>query len=219
MTEGKTQGKPQGKRGPQTDREDVKGEILSAAQQVFVENGFQRATLRRIAARAQVDPKLIHYYFGSKLDLFMHCIPSADGVAEVLAALRRFFNTPEFTGEMYVHRVLETVEQSSFGPAFLSLLRGFGDHEESRATARKFFGGEVIKLLSAQEGFEIADIERRLALIGAQMYGLVMTRYVLKYPAVANASIADLARDVGPVLDHYRSLGEYGTTKQLGKTY
>lgn len=193
-----------GKRGPQLGRSDVKGEILAAAQMEFAEHGFRGATIRRIARRAHVDPKLIHYYFGTKSDLFMQCIPSADGVADVLHALRRLLVTPEFTGEHYVAMVLSTWESSSFGPAFLSLVKGIGEHEESRTVVRRFLIGEVSALLRADG--EIPNLEQRTALIGTQMYGLVMLRYVLKHPTICALERAELAKLVGPVIDHYRSL-------------
>ncbi|NIR34980.1 MAG: helix-turn-helix transcriptional regulator, partial [Actinobacteria bacterium] len=44
--------------------------ILDAARAVFGELGFERATIRRIAASADVDPGLVLHYFGTKQGLF-----------------------------------------------------------------------------------------------------------------------------------------------------
>ena len=52
--------------GPSSTRED----ILRAARRRFAEDGYDRATFRRIAADAGVDPALVVQFFGSKQQLF-----------------------------------------------------------------------------------------------------------------------------------------------------
>ena len=44
--------------------------ILAAARQSFGDGGYDHATIRDIAARAGVDPALVHHYFGTKEHLF-----------------------------------------------------------------------------------------------------------------------------------------------------
>ncbi|MDT5208004.1 MAG: hypothetical protein QOF67_419, partial [Mycobacterium sp.] len=44
--------------------------ILAAARQRFAESGFERATIRAIAADANIDPSMVMRYFGSKDQLF-----------------------------------------------------------------------------------------------------------------------------------------------------
>lgn len=44
--------------------------ILDAAERAFAEAGFHGATTRAIAEGAQANPALIHYYFGSKENLY-----------------------------------------------------------------------------------------------------------------------------------------------------
>jgi len=44
--------------------------ILDAAEEVFAEVGYSGATLRMVAARADVTQALINYYFGSKYGLY-----------------------------------------------------------------------------------------------------------------------------------------------------
>ncbi len=45
-------------------------DILAAARAAFGERGYDGATMRDIAARAGVDPALVHHFFGSKQQLF-----------------------------------------------------------------------------------------------------------------------------------------------------
>lgn len=49
---------------------DLRGAILDAAELLFAGHGFYGVTTRQVAAEAGVDTALIHYYFGSKRDLF-----------------------------------------------------------------------------------------------------------------------------------------------------
>ena len=44
--------------------------ILAAAKQRFAESGYERATIRAIAADANIDPSMVMRYFGNKDQLF-----------------------------------------------------------------------------------------------------------------------------------------------------
>src|SRR5690606_5246236 len=45
--------------------------ILAAARDAFAAHGFGGVTIRQIASTAAVDPALVHYYFGTKEQLFL----------------------------------------------------------------------------------------------------------------------------------------------------
>ncbi|MFJ6011415.1 TetR family transcriptional regulator [Streptomyces sp. NPDC092952] len=44
--------------------------ILDSARELFAEKGYERTTIRAVAAAASVDPALVMQYFGSKRGLF-----------------------------------------------------------------------------------------------------------------------------------------------------
>ena len=48
----------------------TKGRILDAAEELFMEHGFEATSLRQITATAHVNLAAVHYHFGSKEDLF-----------------------------------------------------------------------------------------------------------------------------------------------------
>ncbi|PKP67477.1 MAG: TetR/AcrR family transcriptional regulator, partial [Alphaproteobacteria bacterium HGW-Alphaproteobacteria-5] len=50
--------------------QDASESLLDAAEAQFSENGFHGTTTRAIAAGAGVNAALLHYYFGSKEQLF-----------------------------------------------------------------------------------------------------------------------------------------------------
>ena len=49
---------------------ETKAVILTAARERFAESGFEKATIRAIAADANIDPSMVMRYFGSKDQLF-----------------------------------------------------------------------------------------------------------------------------------------------------
>ncbi|MFJ9103366.1 TetR/AcrR family transcriptional regulator [Streptomyces sp. NPDC102405] len=48
--------------------------ILDRARELFAEKGFERTTIRAVAAAASVDPALVMQYFGSKRELFSQAV-------------------------------------------------------------------------------------------------------------------------------------------------
>ena len=50
--------------------EETKAVILAAARERFAKSGFERATIRAIAADANIDPSMVMRYFGNKDQLF-----------------------------------------------------------------------------------------------------------------------------------------------------
>ena len=56
---------------PRPSKSDrTRAAILAAAQALFAEQGYERTTVRDVAARAEIDPALVIRYFGSKEGLF-----------------------------------------------------------------------------------------------------------------------------------------------------
>ena len=48
--------------------------IRAAAVRLFAEQGYDRTSMRAVAAAAAVDPKLVAHYFGSKQQLFVSVV-------------------------------------------------------------------------------------------------------------------------------------------------
>jgi AcrR family transcriptional regulator len=67
--DGQTTGAIRGRR-PKGQGPDLRQAILDAAESLFSRHGFYGVTVRQVATEAGVDTALIHYYFGSKRELF-----------------------------------------------------------------------------------------------------------------------------------------------------
>jgi AcrR family transcriptional regulator len=68
-------------------RRQTEERILAAARQIFAERGYDRTTIRAVAAAAGVDAGLVMHYFGSKSLLFARAVETPAGETS-LAVLR-----------------------------------------------------------------------------------------------------------------------------------
>ncbi|SER99397.1 DNA-binding transcriptional regulator, AcrR family [Propionibacterium cyclohexanicum] len=190
------------RRGPRSNGGACKEQILEAATAQFGEHGYQTTTIRKIAEVAGVDAKLVHYYFGTKENLFSTAIAEtfrSRGLPNLLA--ERSTSGEGSPGTRYLLAVLTALEDPRVGPAFIGLARGLGTHEESRRIFLRFVSEELIGRLAPQ--LDSDQAEARVSLAGSQLLGLVIGRYVLKVPPLAELSISQVASTAGPTLDRY----------------
>ena len=68
---------------------DTRQQILDSARKVFAANGFNKASIRKIATNAGVDPALVHHYFRSKDELFLATVDVPINPREVVEQLLR----------------------------------------------------------------------------------------------------------------------------------
>ncbi len=79
----------------QNHRASLRSEILEAASRLFVEEGYQRVTMRRIAQRIEYSPTTIYLYFKDKNDLLQAvCEETFSQLAGKLEGLQRTSGTP-----------------------------------------------------------------------------------------------------------------------------
>ena len=67
-----------GQNGRQTNEQDARKRLLSAAMTLFAENGYAATPVRSIAERAGVTKPVLYYYFGSKDGLFRSLLEYAE---------------------------------------------------------------------------------------------------------------------------------------------
>src|ERR687891_2496194 len=94
--------------GRRPGRSGTREAILAAAGRHFAQHGYDRASLRGIAAEAGVDQKLIAHFFGSKQRLFVAAVGLPLNPAEVLPTI--LAGDPDSIGErlaMFLTTLLE----------------------------------------------------------------------------------------------------------------
>lgn len=177
---------------------DSKDALVVAARQLFAEVGFERTTMRAVAARAKVDPALIYHYFDGKEGLLAAVLVPPAAAAALLAG---FTGDPERAGEELVRRALQVWTEPGLGEQAAAMLRIAMSQEHAAERFREAHRAFVLRVV----GDAVANDRRELraALIGSSLIGLMLNRYVLKSPDLAAATEAELIASVGPVIQHY----------------
>ncbi len=178
---------------------DTRESVLRAARELFAEVGFDRATIRAIAARAEVDPALVLHWFGTKDDLLAAALELPVDPSRILAGLDA---ESHLLGVEVARRVLLTFDASPEVRTRMAILLRTGlGHEHAAEALRDLIGRTVLTTLS-----DVArpdDRELRATLVSSQMVGLMLGRYVLQVPGLADAPVDQVVAAVGPVLQHY----------------
>jgi AcrR family transcriptional regulator len=169
--------------------------ILKAAQELFAGQGYERTTVRDIAALAAIDPAMVMRYFGSKEGLFARATAFDLRLPDLTAVTRRRI------GATLIAHFLEVWEGPRSTGSLTSLLRAASSNEEAAATIRTIFGGQVVPML--MQVVPPAELPARAALVSTQILGLAFARYVIKVPPVVALPRAELVRLVGPTMQRY----------------
>ena len=194
---GRPSGRRQGRRPG--DPEQTKQAILDAARATFGAKGFDRATIRAIAAEAEVDPALVMHHFGNKRRLFIaaHQLPADPAaVFPTIAAL-----PVEHRGEAAARTFLGLFAHP--GSPIVSLLRAASSEPAAATMYREFIEHTVIR-----QGLAILqNPERngplRMTLMASQLLGIAVTRQILKVAPVAKPDIEDVVAAVTPTIQAY----------------
>jgi AcrR family transcriptional regulator len=186
--------------GRRPGNQDTKQSILESARTAFAEVGYDKASVRAIAAVAGVDPALIHHYFGTKEKLFLASMNLPINPAEVVP--KAMAGPREQAGERLV-ALLISVWDSPAGIAAVALLRSAMSNEWTARLLREFIVTQVLRRAIAELDVDEKQAQTRAALVATQIGGLVMVRYVLKVEPVASAPAEQLVAAIGPAVQRY----------------
>lgn len=128
----------------QQEAQDRREQILEAAVAVFAERGYQRATVKEIAARAGIAPGTIYLYFRNKRELLL-------ALAETL--IRRAADAllaPRCELDVESHLALILRDRLRFVRENQGLLRALATEIwTDRELAAQFFGQVILPVISA----------------------------------------------------------------------
>ena len=80
-------GRTTGRTGRRPGESGTRDAILEAARREFAQQGYDRTTIRNVARDAGVDPALVHYFFGTKTELFAAAMQLPVNPAELVQTL------------------------------------------------------------------------------------------------------------------------------------
>jgi len=167
--------------------------ILTAARERFAADGFERATIRAIAADAGIDPSMVMRYYGSKDKLFAAAadydlrLPDLDGVPR------------DELGTVLVGHFLRRWEGDE---TLMALLRAAVTHEAAAEQMRGIFGAQLGPVVAKITG-GAPDAPRRAGLVATQMLGFALCRYVLKLPPVVGLDRDEAIAWLAPTVQRY----------------
>jgi AcrR family transcriptional regulator len=173
--------------------------ILEAARARFADHGYDGATIRGIAADADVDPALVHHYFGTKERLFVDAMRFPVVPSEALATV--VGSDRERLGEAIARVVLGVWETPELRSQAEALLRSAVTNDRAAAMLRSFVTSTILRMVA--EGLDDEDAEYRASLVASQIIGLGIARYVVALEPLAEASVGDVAAAIGPTLQRY----------------
>lgn len=191
---------PAGGKGRRPGSPDTKGQILAAAGREFAMRGYDGTTIRGVGRAASVDPALVMHYFGSKEQLF---VATLDFPVNPAAVLREVLDDaePGRVGETIISTLLGVWDVTAHRSPLIAMLRSVAGDGPVADTVRQFFERTIIAAFVDRLPGPEAPL--RAVLIGSQIAGLLLARYVVRLEPLASADRHRLAAIYGPTIDRY----------------
>ncbi|MFI5691547.1 TetR family transcriptional regulator [Kribbella sp. NPDC051586] len=169
----------------------TRASILAAARERFGADGYERATIRAIAADAAIDPAMVMRYYGSKEKLFA-------AAAEFDVRLPDLSDVPrERAGEVLVRHLVERWEEDD---TLRVLLRTAVTNETSAERMRQVF---IAQLAPTIQRAGVDQPAVRAGLISTQALGFALCRYILELKPIVDMSIDEVIGWLGPTITRY----------------
>ncbi|MFG1702753.1 TetR family transcriptional regulator [Nonomuraea sp. M3C6] len=175
---------------------ETKAIILAAARERFAADGYERATIRSIAADANIDPAMVMRYFGSKERLFA-------AACEFDLRLPDVRDTPR--EEIAATLVRHFLERWEADETLQILLRTGVTNPAAAERLRSIFAAQLVPVMTALSR-NPAEAPRRAGLVASQMLGMALCRYVLAFPPLATMTREEVVTAIGPTIHRYLDL-------------
>lgn len=192
----RSRGRPSGRRPAGSG---TRAAILDSARALFGEQGYDRTTLRQVAAAAGVDPTLISHYYGSKQRLFVAVVDLPVDPSTVVPLV--VDGPVEQVGERLAHLVVGLLETEEPRSRVLGLIRAASSEPEAAAMLRLRLSEELLGRVAAAIGTDRPEL--RATLVASQLVGLAMARYVVGVQPLASVPGPWLVAAVAPTLQAY----------------
>jgi AcrR family transcriptional regulator len=169
-------------------------EIVVAARKLFAENGYDRTTVRAIGAAAGVNAAMVHYFFGSKEQVFVAALALPVNPAQVVPVL--VDGPREQFGQRVAGFLMSLWTSPQTRPALLAMLRSMVNNEQAASMIREFFNAVVI-----ERAADALGVPRfRLAAAAGQAVGLMWFRFVVAIEPLAVADDSQIAGQLAAMI-------------------
>jgi AcrR family transcriptional regulator len=189
-----TSGRTGRRRGATQTREA----IAVAARSQFADFGYDRATIRAIARTAGVDPALVVHFYGSKEALFREVMMLPPAVADAIDQLAE--QPRDEVGRRLAELIVASLENPASRPIVLGRIRSAASHPDAAALVRETVTRDLRRLTMALTDDQP---ETRAVLVGSQVVGLALARYIVLAEPLASMAAADVVDVLAPTFQHY----------------
>lgn len=176
--------------------EDTRSAILSAARKRFAAEGFERTTIRAVAADAGIDASMVMRYYGSKDGLFSAATDVQLHLPDLAEVAR------EALGKALIRHWVELWESGDSSQVMIVLLRSAITNEDAAQQLRTIFTAQVMQAVGSVVD-DPAEAATRAGLVSSQMLGLALTRYILQLPPVVEMDPDTIIAGVAPTIQRY----------------
>ena len=187
------------KRGRRPGPTETPETIRAAARRQFSELGFDRATIRSIAAEAGVDPALVIHHFGSKQRLFVEAVQLPFPPEQLITQLAT--GPRSQVRERAVRFILSVLADDDARARWLGLIRSAVTEPEATRVFREILTTRIFRPLAEQLGMDEAPL--RASLAGSQIVGLVMARHIVLVEPLASLDEERLVAGLAPTIQRY----------------
>ncbi|MGP3946986.1 MULTISPECIES: TetR/AcrR family transcriptional regulator [Streptomyces] len=182
-----------------SDGPGARDRILAAARNEFAERGYDKTSIRGIAKAAEVDPALVHHYFGTKEQVFEAAIELI--FAPAMAAPDAVHGSREGAGERMARFMFGIWENPVSRLPLLAVMRSALTNETAAAVLRGMIERRVLLRMAGE--LDVPNPEFRAQLAAGHLIGIAMLRYVIRMEPMASAEVDDIVAMVGPTLQRY----------------
>lgn len=167
--------------------------ILAAARERFAAEGYERATIRAIAADAGIDPAMVMRYYGNKEKLFAAAAEVDLRLPDVTAV------PPDQVGTRLARHFLDRWEHDE---TMAALLRAGATNEAAAHRMRDMFAHQLIPIVAVTCP-DPGQAPKRAALVSSQVLGAALCRYVLRLEPFQAMPADEVIAWLGPTLQRY----------------
>ncbi|MER7517369.1 TetR family transcriptional regulator [Streptomyces sp. NPDC126499] len=173
--------------------------IIEAARAMFAERGYDKTSVRGIAKAADVDPALVHHYFGTKDEVFAAAVEVSFEPATVVPAI--VGGPREAIGERLARFFISVWENPATRAPLLAILRSALTHEAAAKVLRGFVLRRLLERIAAD--LDVPEPKFRAELAASHMIGIAILRYVIQVEPLASADPEAIVAQVSPTLQRY----------------
>lgn len=178
---------------------DTRERILNSARELFARNGIDKTSIRAIAAGADVDPALVHHYYGTKTQLFAAAIHIPIDPMQVIGPLRQI---PVDEIGRTLPLLLLPLWDSEMGKGFIATLRSILAGNET-SLVRSFLQEVIAKEVGSRVDNPPGSGPIRVQFVASQLVGVVMARYILELDPFKSLPVEQIAETIAPNLQRY----------------